>query len=725
MKYFFFIFLYGLLSILAIPTWSDVETSTYRLLFIASYNSSFPTYYDQIDGIKEGLEGFYYIMDVEAFDSKRFVGEGNYQTFKDRLEYKLNHNLPYDGILTADDNALHFVIDNYEQMFDKIPVVFFGVNNIDFALEQNTNPKITGFVESVSMKDTLSFMSGVPKWGDSIVIITDDTTSGQGDLRTYRNMSNEFPENLISVLNISEYTYDELGELLKGNPENLSYLLLSAYRDKNGNFMTFPESLAFLVNNSHSPIYHLWYHGLGKGIVGGKLISHKDQGMRAARVMKQLLQNPEMEIPIVENNSHNAFYFDYRQLKKFQISNGDLPPDSKIINEPINYLKEYGRIILIVVLVILSQSLTIMFLIINVRRLNNANKEIKVREEKFKGLFEHSPMSLWEVNLSKIKKQLDIKKTIANIDCYDFSIIDVNTTSLAVLKAENKDLLIEGFISWLKKDKSNTWLKIIETLHQDNYQVTEEFYCQTFSDDWRWLNIKISTVPGSIDTWDRIFLSFEDITDKVTVLDELRKALADKEVLLREVHHRVKNNLSIVTSLFSLQKDSIQNVTDLEMLIHGSQTMIMSMAFVHELIMDSDDLQSLDIKKFLLQLTSFIVETTNNNTGNIHFEILVSDNITLELDSLIPFGLIVNEIIGWLLKGSYKENIPINININLHITDDKRFLEVKEFDIIPPKELTGQSSTILGYNLINLLALQLKGQMKINSDNGFTAQLKF
>jgi len=87
-------------------------------------------------------------------------------------------------------------------------------------------------------------------------------------------MSNEFPDILFKELLLTELSYKNLADKLGSLEENSSVLLLSAYRDNSGNSLSFEESLALINKNLNQPLYHLWYHGMGSGVLGGKLISH-------------------------------------------------------------------------------------------------------------------------------------------------------------------------------------------------------------------------------------------------------------------------------------------------------------------------------------------------------------------------------------------------------------------------------------------------------------------
>ena len=162
------------------------------VLLISSYHPGFPTFFQQIDGIKSVFENTNIDLDVEFMDSKRFHTETNLDNFYRTIVYKLSNTEAYDVIIVTDDNALTFVLDHQAELFENIPIVFCGVNNVDKALAQNENSYVTGVIEAVSMVETIELMIGLDPDVTNIIAIVDDTPSGQGDLVTFYQSASEF-----------------------------------------------------------------------------------------------------------------------------------------------------------------------------------------------------------------------------------------------------------------------------------------------------------------------------------------------------------------------------------------------------------------------------------------------------------------------------------------------------------------------------------------------------
>jgi len=307
---------------------------TKRVLLISSYHPGFPTFFEQIDGIRSVFSEQPILLDIEFMDSKRFNDPTNMALFHALLSYKLSMTPAYDLVLTSDDNALSFVLNNQDKLFAGLPIVFLGVNHVDIALKQNNNPKVTGVVEAVSMFDTLKLITRLHPETKRIYALVDGTPSGQGDLKTFYNFRDRLGEVALADISLTDLSFAEFAEQLRQLPDDSDVLLLSAYKDKNGKSLLFGESLQLIKENLSRPLYHLWRHGMGEGVLGGKLISHFKQGATAAAMaLKVLNGSPIEDIPVL-TESPNLYMFDYKELKRFGMDVNKLPRESEIINMP-------------------------------------------------------------------------------------------------------------------------------------------------------------------------------------------------------------------------------------------------------------------------------------------------------------------------------------------------------------------------------------------------------
>ncbi len=215
-----------------------------------------------------------------------------------------------------------------------------------------------------------------------------------------------------------------------------------------------------------------------------------------------------------------------------------------------------------------------------------------------------------------------------------------------------------------------------------------------------------SSIPGT----DQYLASILDITSRKQAEDELRRSLQEKEVLLKEVHHRVKNNMQVISSLLSLQSDSITDPESLERL-RESQNRIKSMALVHESLYQSENLASVDPAGYLRNLASEVISSYSlETTITVEFSIMVH---AMDLNTALPCGLIVNELISNSLKHGFKGRTEGIITIGLDETDGEYILSVRDDGCGLPADFDITILESLGIKLINVLTRQMRGTIEI------------
>ncbi len=380
-----------LLLTLSLNLWA---TPPHHILYINSYHPTFPTFFQQLEGIQSVFSRQPLHLDIEFMDTKRFPGPETVRKFHAALSEKLAKLPSYDAIIVADDNALSFAIDYQSQLFPNLPIVFLGVNNIDLALQQNANPYITGVVEAISMQETIALIKSLSPQTRRIVALVDNLPSGQADLKSFYSCQKEFPDLEFSELSLAQQTFASFAKQLRTlGPEDTA-LLLSAYQDSSGQNLQFEDSLALISKNLSRPLYHLWEHGMGEGVLGGKIISHRQQGASAAQIVLKILTGTPVESIPVTNISPNRYEFDYREMQKFGISPSMLPDHSSILNRPHSYYQQHKPIILTSAVIFLGYSLLLFAMFRTIRTRRKAQIKLKESEGHLKDLIDQSPVGL-------------------------------------------------------------------------------------------------------------------------------------------------------------------------------------------------------------------------------------------------------------------------------------------------------------------------------------------
>jgi PAS domain S-box-containing protein len=215
------------------------------------------------------------------------------------------------------------------------------------------------------------------------------------------------------------------------------------------------------------------------------------------------------------------------------------------------------------------------------------------------------------------------------------------------------------------------------------------------------------------DKQENIFAAVIDITETKTAEEALQKSLQEKEVLLREIHHRVKNNLQIIYSLLDLQLESVEN-KELVKFFQNLKDRVRSMALIHEKLYQTGDFSQIDMRDYITTLVDYLYNSYIKYSGEPEFEIEV-DDIKLPIDSAIPCGMIISELISNSLKYAFPPSSKIEeprIILKLKMTELNEFeLNISDNGIGIPKDYDIENSQSLGLQLIGMLTQNLNGKL--------------
>lgn len=218
--------------------------------------------------------------------------------------------------------------------------------------------------------------------------------------------------------------------------------------------------------------------------------------------------------------------------------------------------------------------------------------------------------------------------------------------------------------------------------------------------------------------------SIIDISETKRAEEQLKTSLAEKEILLKEVHHRVKNNLQIISSLLDLQSDYIHEGNS-RRYISESQDRIRSMALVHEQLYKSEDLSLIDFARYVNDLVAHLSNSLLGIYDTIATEVDIRD-IELGIDEAIPCGLITNELVSNALKHAFPDGRTGTVRICGAIDEEGYVnLSVSDNGIGFPPGFDLSASESLGLQIVSLLTQQLYGTIDINGDDGVTVAVRF
>jgi two-component sensor histidine kinase len=199
-----------------------------------------------------------------------------------------------------------------------------------------------------------------------------------------------------------------------------------------------------------------------------------------------------------------------------------------------------------------------------------------------------------------------------------------------------------------------------------------------------------------------------DITEHKQAEEQLQASLHEKEVLLKEIHHRVKNNLQVIATLLYLQFDHLKDPEDVA-LFEDTQNRVKSMAFVHESLSRTGDLAHFNFADYIKSLTTYLFQSHVAEVSRISLDMEL-DEIAFDVDTAVPCGLILNELLTNALKYAFPDGRSGNIHITLRAAAELVTLSVRDTGIGFPEGVDFRNTGSLGLQLVGMMTSNWGGR---------------
>lgn len=216
---------------------------------------------------------------------------------------------------------------------------------------------------------------------------------------------------------------------------------------------------------------------------------------------------------------------------------------------------------------------------------------------------------------------------------------------------------------------------------------------------------------------EKIVVMHEDITQRKIAEEETEQALKKKELLLKEINHRIKNNLQIISSLLNLQSSKIDNAA-VKRMFEEAQNRIKTMALVHENLYEEGDFEKINLGVYLKSLAKNLFQSIKSTSSHIKLK-YTADDVWIDIQKAVSIGLITNEVISNAIKYAFKDNEKGEVNIQLKQTGNKHsLLTIKDNGCGLPGNIQPENTDSLGMQLIYNLSQQIGSKVELSNKNG-------
>jgi len=334
-----------------------------------------------------------------------------------------------------------------------------------------------------------------------------------------------------------------------------------------------------------------------------------------------------------------------------------------------------------------------------------AEEALRESEEKYRSLSNQLPIGIYR-------------------STKDGKILHANPALASILDYESVEELVQVTSADLYDSPSDR-TKQLEQWKASKGDVCSEIKLRTKKNRDIWVRDTGRIIFGRNGEIDYIDGTIENITERKLAEEKIKSSLREKELLLQEVHHRVKNNMQIISSLFSLQSKGIEDEEQLH-IFKSSQDRVKSMALIHERLYQSGDFARVDFAEYTRGLTSHLFGSYGIAPDFIKSFVDIKD-VFLDINTAIPCGLVINELVSNSLKHAFKNGQQGEVRIGMSALNGNEIdLVISDNGVGLPEDVDFRNTESLGLRLVSILAeSQLHGNIEVDRTNGTSFHIRF
>lgn len=479
---------FGLIVLLLITSQISIiaENEPEHIIIINSYNNGFEWTDDQVVGIMAGILEKHpnVIIYNEYLDQKSFPGqvtlEQSYALFK--VKYA---DSKIDLIVTTDDVAMQFAIDNREELFDNAPIIFGSVN-MKSAIERIAGVvEITGVYENIDTEGTAELIKKLHNNLKTVYAITENTESGRSTWIRIQDGFEKLIDEGIQLVNLNDKSYEELKDIIANAGSDSAVVMASFGRDIDDLVYSPYEVSKEFAMVSAIPIYILHDNSLNDYVVGGSMLSGELHGLQVAELVNEFLDGVVINDIPIDNSMRTSKVINYLQIENFNIKESNIPADYLILNQPFSFYTTYKKYIYVVLFVIIILVSLVVGLLINIKlrkkaqldllekhkelsqshdmiraseeelimqndELHSQQQQLRESEEKYRLTSESANDIHWSWDMENNQRFIEAK--LYNLLDYEIGSIDTQDKWYEIVHAEDMAILNERLEGYLKHE---------------------------------------------------------------------------------------------------------------------------------------------------------------------------------------------------------------------------------------------------------------------------------
>ena len=343
----------------------------------------------------------------------------------------------------------------------------------------------------------------------------------------------------------------------------------------------------------------------------------------------------------------------------------------------------------------------------DITKRKEAEEKIRSSEETLGFALDVSKIGLWEMDLNDRK----VRRTLQHAKIFGYESAEQEWSF---------NLFISHIVPEERDEKKEIVSKAIE--EKTNYN----FECRIIRTDGELRTLKVAGqyFAGMDGKSNKIIGVAEDITDRVRSIDAIKEALKEKEVLLRELYHRTKNNMQVIYSLLGLRSETIKDY-NVRSILDDMRNRIMTISLVHQKLYQSKNLSKIDLKDYIYDLTILLMESYSGIRERIKLK-LEMESIAVLIDTAVPLGMVINELITNSIKHAFPNNSHGEISVKLSMKGNTIELQISDNGIGIPDGIDIMNMNTLGAQLLNgIVENQLGGTLELSTKGGVTCTIRF